>query len=382
VPPGTRSYLRPDVSFFDEDDEPRTRAPRPRRASGGDVSADTQTIRVRQAVAAIGLIVVLLLLVFVVKGCRSSAKENALKDYNREVSTIASESSKQVGAEFFRLLGQGGSESPQDLQTAISSFRVQANTQLDQAEGMSVPDEMRGAHQSLLTSLEWRRDGLDYVAQRIRTALGDSGDAADEAIQQIAGQMEVFLASDVAYQTRVRPAIKAALDDEEIGGQDIATSPFLPSLDWLQPDVVAEQLGQQLSAGAGRDSKEPTGPGLHGTNIDSVSYGDTTLQPETPNQLTYAADSTFAVKFTNGGDNDEFDVKVTVRIEGGSGKPITLTDSIDQIAPKASATANLALEKPPPLGAAVTITVKVATVPGETKTDNNESEYQGIFAEG
>jgi len=370
------------VSFFDEDDEPRTRAPRPRRASGGDVSADTQTIRVRQAVAAIGLIVVLLLLVFVVKGCRSSAKENALKDYNREVATIANGSSREVGTEFFRLLGQGGSESPQDLQTAISSFRVQANTQLKQAEGMSVPDEMHGAHQSLLTALEWRRDGLDYVAQRIRTALGDSGDAADEAIQQIAAQMEVFLASDVAYETRVRPAIKAALDANEIGGQDIAKSPFLPSIQWLQPDVVAQQLGQQLSAGAGRNSNEPTGPGLHGTNIDSVSYGDTTLQPGTPNQLTYAADSTFAVKFTNGGDNDEFDIKVTVRIEGGSGKPITLTDSIDQIAPKASATANLALEKPPPLGAAVTITVKVAPVPGEEKTDNNQAEYQAIFAEG
>jgi hypothetical protein len=370
------------VSFFDEDDEPRTRTPRPRRASGGDVSADTQTIRVRQAVAAIGLIVVLLLLVFVVKGCRSSAKENALKDYNREVATIANGSSREVGTEFFRLLGQGGSESPQDLQTAISSFRVQANTQLKQAEGMSVPDEMRGAHQSLLMALEWRRDGLDYIAQRIRTALGDSGDAADAAIQQIAGQMEVFLASDVAFKTRVRPSIKAALDADEIGGQDIATSVFLPSIEWLQPDVVAQQLGQQLSAGAGRNSNEPTGPGLHGTNIDSVSYGDTTLQPDTPNQLTYAADSTFAVKFTNGGDNDEFDVKVTVRIEGGSGKPITLTDSIDQIAPKAAATANLALEKPPPLGAAVTITVKVAPVPGEEKTDNNQAEYQGIFAEG
>ena len=370
------------MSFFDEDDEPRTRVPRPRRASGGDVSADTQTIRVRQAVAAIGLIVVLLLLVFVVKSCQSSAKENALKDYNREVATIASGSSREVGAEFFRLLGQGGSESPQDLQTAISSFRVQANTQLKQAEGMSVPEEMHGAHQSLLTALEWRRDGLDYVAQRIRTALGDSGDAADEAIQQIAGQMEVFLASDVAYETRVRPAIKATLDANEIGGQDIASSPFLPSIEWLQPDVVAQQLGQQLSAGAGRNSTEPTGPGLHGTNIDAVTYGDTTLQPGTPNQLTYAADSTFSVKFTNGGDNDEFDVKVTVRIQGGSGDPITLSDTIDQIAPKASATANLALEKPPPLGAAVTITVKVAPVPGETKTDNNQSEYQAIFAEG
>jgi hypothetical protein len=370
------------VSFFDEDDEPRSRAPRPRRASGRDVSADTQTIRVRQAVAAIGVIVVLLLLVFVVRGCQNSAKENALKDYNREVSTIATESSRQVGAEFFRLLGEGGSESPQDLQTAISSFRVQAQQQLDQAEGLDVPDEMRGAHQSLLIALEWRRDGLDYVAQRIRTALGDSGDAADEAIQQIAGQMQVFLASDVGYQTRVRPAIQSALDDSEIGGQDIASSAFLPSLDWLQADMVAEQLGQQLSAGSGRDSGEPTGPGLHGTNIDSVAYGDTTLQPDTPNQLTYSADSTFAVAFTNGGDNDEFDVKVTVRIQGGSGEPVTLTDTIDQIAPKASATANLALEQPPPLGAAVTIRVRVAPVPGEEKTDNNEAEYQGLFAEG
>jgi hypothetical protein len=370
------------VSFFDEDDEPRSRSPRPRRAAGGDVSADTQTIRIRQAIAAIGLIVVLLLLVFVVRGCRNSAQENALKDYNREVSTIAGESSKQTGAEFFRLLGEGGSDSPADLQSAISSFKTQADQQLSQAEGLDVPDDMRGAHQSLLTTLEWRRDGLEFISGRIRTALGDSGEEADQAIEQIAGQMQVFLASDVSYETRVRPSIKATLDDKEIGGQDIAPSVFLPSIDWLQADVVASQLGQQLSAGSGRDKNEPTGPGLHGTNLESVSYGDTTLQPGASNQLTYSADSTFSVRFTNGGDNDEFDVKVTVRIQGGSGDPITLSDTIDQIAPKASATANLALEESPPLGSAVTIRVNVAKVPGEERTDNNEAEYQALFAEG
>ncbi|MGH2967668.1 MAG: hypothetical protein ACRDK0_01190 [Solirubrobacteraceae bacterium] len=370
------------MSFFDEDDEPRSRSPRPRRAPAGEVAADSQTIHVRRAIAGVALLVFLLLMVFVVKGCRDSQKENALKDYNREVSAIASESSSQVGTEFFRLLGEGGSESPQDLQTAVSGFRVQAGEQFKQAQGLDVPSEMRGAHQSLLTALEWRRDGLDYVAQRIRTALGDSGDAADEAIQQIAGQMQVFLSSDVSYETRVVPFIKSVLDDNEIGGQEIARSQFLPNLDWLQADVVAEQLGQQLSAGAGRDRNEPTGPGLHGTNIDSVAYGDTTLEPDAPNQLTYVAESTFAVNFTNGGDNDEFDVKVTLRIQGGSGDPVTLTDTIDQIAPKASATANLALEEPPPQGAAVTIRVRVAPVPGEEKTDNNQAEYQAIFQEG
>jgi hypothetical protein len=88
------------------------------------------------------------------------------------------------------------------------------------------------------------------------------------------------------------------------------------------------------------------------------------------------------VQFTNGGENDEFDVRVSVRIQGGSGDPITLNDTIDQIAPQAQATANLALEEPPPLGAAVTIRVRVAPVPGEEKTDNNQAEYQAIFSEG
>jgi hypothetical protein len=369
------------VSFFDEDDEPR-RAPRPRRASGGGVSADSQTLLVRRAIAGAAIVVVLLLLVFLVNSCRNSQKENALKDYNREVSAIATESSTQVGTEFFRLLGEGGSESPQDLQTAISGFRVQAEQQLKQAEGLSVPGEMAGAQTSLLITLEWRRDGLDYIAQRIRTALGDEGDTADEAITQIAGQMQSFLASDVAYETRVVPFIKNALDSNEIGGQQIASSRFLPSQDWLDPQVVAEQLGQQLSAGAGRDRDEPTGPGLHGTNIESVAYGDVTLQPDAPNQLTYSADNTFAVQFTNGGENDEFDVRVTVRIVPESGDPIVLNDTIDQIAPQATATANLALEEPPPLGSAVTIRVRIQPVPGEEKTDNNESEYQAIFSEG
>ena len=370
------------MSFFDEDDEPRARSPRPRRAHGGDVVADSQTLLLRRIGAAVALVVLLLILVIGINSCRTSAKKSALEDYNRDVSAIASQSSNQVGTEFFRLLGEGGSESPQDLQTAISGFKEQAEQQYEQARGLDVPDDMRPAHESLLMSLEWRRDGLDFIAQRVRTALGDSGDAADEAIQEIAGQMQVFLSSDVSYATRVAPFIKSALDENEVGGQEIATSRFLPALNWLEAETVAERLGQQLTAGAGRDRGEPTGPGLHGTNIDSVTYGDTTLQPGASNQLSYSPDSTFSVAFTNGGDNDEFDVRATVRIQGPSGEPVTLTDTIEQIAPKAAATAEMAFEEPPPLGAAVTIRVRIAPVPGEEKTDNNQAEYQAIFEEG
>ena len=38
--------------------------------------------------------------------------------------------------------------------------------------------------------------------KQIRTALGDEGDAADKAIEGIAGNMRAFDASDVLYDTR------------------------------------------------------------------------------------------------------------------------------------------------------------------------------------
>jgi hypothetical protein len=339
-------------------------------------------VLVRRAIALGGTLLILLLLVFVVRGCLESRKETALKDYNRNVTAIATDSSRQVGAGFFQLFGESASESPQDLQTGIAQFRVQAEQQLKQAQGLDVPDEMRGAQQSLLIALEARRDGLDYIGRRIRTALGDSGEAADEAIQQIAGQMEVFLSSDVIYTTRVVPFIRHALESNEIGGQDIVRSQFLPDLAWLEPETVAQQLDQQLSPGAGRDRNEPTGPGLHGTNIDSVSFGDTVLQPDASNQLTYDPETPFVVKFTNGGDNDEFDVRVGVRITAGEGGGVTGADVIEQIAPKASAEASIVLEEPPPLGQAVTVRVRITPVPGEEKTDNNQAEYRALFQRG
>ena len=260
---------------------PADRAPRPRRASGGDVAADTQTIRVRQAVAAIGLIVVVLLLVFVVKGCRDSAEENALKDYNREVSTIANESS-QAGRRGVlpRCSARAAASRRRTCRPRSRASACRPSTQLKQAEGLSVPGEMRGAHQSLLhrarvapRRARLHRPADPHRARRLRRR-GRRGDPADRRPDGGLPRLRRRL------RDARRPVIKAALDAERDRRPGRSRrSPFLPTLEWLQPDVVAEQLGQQLSAGAGRDSNEPTGPGLHGTNIDSVAYGDTTLQP-------------------------------------------------------------------------------------------------------
>jgi len=335
---------------------------------------------VRRALAIGGFVLLLILLFVAVRSCAGSRKENALKDYNREVSSIVRESDTQVSQPFFQLLGQAGDESPQDLQINISGYRVQAEAQLKQARGLDVPSEMEAAQRSLLIALEFRRDGLGFIAGRIRTALGDQGESANDAIVQIAGQMQAFLASDVVYQARVAPLIKRALDTAEIGGQRIAQSQFLRGIEWLSEKTVAARLGQQLSGGAPRKSGQPA-PGLHGTGLDSVTVGDTKLSPDAPNRIPAAADTTFVVSFANQGENDEFDVRVVLRVEGGP-KPIRVTRTVDTVARGQTATASLALGQKPPTGTAVTVNVEVAKVPGEEKVDNNKASYDVLFTQG
>jgi hypothetical protein len=240
---------------------------------------------------------------------------------------------------------------------------------------------MKGAQQNLLVALEMRRDGLEFIASRIRSALGDSGDVADQAIKQIAGQMQVFLASDVIYATRVAPFIRSALNANEIGGQTIAPSRFMPNEAWLQPGTVASALNQQLTSGGSSGNGTPTGPGLHGTGLTSTAFNGVTLQPGTSNRLTYTPGQDFVVSFANQGENDEFGIKVTVRISSGA-QQTTLTTTVPKVARGVTAEARLPLNKQPPLDSVATIRVQVAPVPGEKKVDNNRSEYNALFSRG
>jgi hypothetical protein len=374
------------VSFFDEDDEPlRTTPrprPRPRRGSpAGGAAADQQQIYVRRAVFGLLIVLVVVLLGLFVKSCSDSRAKQALRDYNTKVSALAGES-QNTGVSFFKHFAASQPSATQ-LQTAINSDKATADTTLKQARQLDVPDEMVPAQQSLLIALELRRDALDQVAQNIRTALGDSGEQADQAIKNIAGQMAALNASDVLFSARVDPLIKKVLDDKQIGSQTISSSQFVKDVSWLSPEFVAQKLDQQLTSGNasgnGGTSRQPTGPGLHGTGLNSTSVGTQTLTPGAPNQITYTPGMIFFVSFTNQGDNDEFNIKVTLRIEGSSGSPITLTANVPS-APKGSKqTAQLKLNRTPPIGSAVTIAVNVAAVPGEKKTDNNKSSYPALF---
>ena len=363
------------MSFFDEDDEPRTRV-RPRRAAAAGAPPDRRTVLIRQGVLFGGFLLVAILLIFVVRSCQQSAKENALKDYNREVASIVRESDTQVGRPFFELMRDPGSESAADLETTINGYRGQAEQQYEQAKRLDVPDEMVPAQRSFLITMEARRDGLASIAARVRTALSDDQEAAQRAIGQITGAMELFLTSDVIHETRTDPLIRTALADAEVGGQTIQRSQFFPGVQWLDKATVASALGKQAT---GTTNGGAPAPGLHGTGIDSVAVGDLTLQTGAPNRIP-ASSREFVVTFTNQGDNDEVNIQVVLRIEG-AGAPIRVVRTVQSVPHGAQAEATLALNRTPPADQPVTIRVEVKPVPGEKKTDNNNASYDAIFTQ-
>jgi hypothetical protein len=337
-------------------------------------------VRTRQAVAVGAAILIVILLALVINACQDSRHKNSLRDYNREAGSLVQQSDGEVGGAFFQTMRQGASQSPEDLQTQVSSLRVQAETQLRQARKLSVPGELVGAQDSLLTAFELRRDGLDYIAQRISTALGNEGDVADQAIEGIAGEMQSFLASDVLIRARVTPMVRDALKQADVAADPLTTKGFLPGFQWLDPAYVADQLGTRLSNnGGGRQNSKTIAPGLHGTGLVSTVVNGVTLQPDpAANKVSLAGDLTFKVTFQNQGDNDEFDVPVQVTLQG-SGKPITAKKTVDTIAKGASATVNVALPSKPTAGEVYTVNVEVKPVPGEKKTDNNKSTYNVLF---
>ncbi len=187
---------------------------------------------VRRAVAAgIGLLV-LVLLVVGVRGCLNNRKEQALKDYNRDVASLVQDANDNT-ADFFQTLAAGGA-SPDDLQTQVNQLRVRAEDQTEEAVNVDVPDEMRSAQRNLVLTLSLVQEAIGKTAEKIPSALSSDATVAENAVKGIAGEMQAFTSADVVYTRRVAALIQEVLDEEHGGGQTIQ-----PGAAYLQEtDVV------------------------------------------------------------------------------------------------------------------------------------------------
>lgn len=364
------------MSFFDETDESRG-ASRRRRPSSSQGAPDDRALRARQLVAAGVVLLVLVLIVLGIKGCVSSSKKDALRAYNRDVGGLIRDSDAQVGAPLFRLLSSSAGKQPVEVQTSVNNLKAVAEQQVARAARRDVPDEVKPAQGNLLLALQLRRDGVGKIAQLLQPALAHTA-GASVALNEIAGQMRAFDASEVLYTVRVIPQVAKALDDAGIPrggtGEPLQTTRFLPTLAWLDQTYVAGQLGGSGGAKGGKPA-----PGTHGHQLQAVSVGSTTLQPGAITTIPSDPPPVFSVKFQNGGENVETNVVVKVVVTpAAGGKAIPVMKTVPRTAANQSVTAEVPLGQAPTPGQAK-VTVTVNPVPGEKSTGNNTQDFTVTF---
>ena len=331
---------------------------------------------VRRAIAVGGTVLLLIVLVFGIRACRGAAKEQAFKDYNRDVGALVQESEDQ-SKNLFELLENGG-QSPVEMQNTVNGYASDAAQLVDRAKGTDHPGELDDAHRYLVETLEFRRDGLKGIANDLPRALGDRG---EEATRNIAAQMQNFLTSDVVYSQRFHPELQAGLEDEGLlDSEKPPRSSFLTDVEWLVPATVADRI-DRIGSGKGDGASGPVAPGLHGTGLGTVTIqpGGQTLNEGGATQIKAAPNLSLDVQVANQGENDEKDVTVKVTLRG-AGKPIELEEKLDEIAAGQTKTVSVPLSSTPPAGQPVTIGVEIAAVPGEKKTDNNKGSFPAVFS--
>jgi hypothetical protein len=371
------------LSFFDDGEEtaqrPAPRAPRPpqrpkpRRPqqAAGSLPLDQHTLMVRRRIAAGVGVVLLIVIILLVNGCLKGQKTQALKDYNHEVSVLAQEFDEHVSRPLFIALTGASAKSALNVEVQVDQLRVQAQGLASRAKKLSTPGEMSGAQDNLLLAFDLRSEAVTKVAALVPTALGGQG---KQAIAQIAGDLEILLASDVIYSQRVAPLIQQSLDSAGIHGLTTAPSRSLPNVGWLETTTAESRItGQSANKQAENTS------GTHGSALTGVSVGANTLAPEpTLNHVSGGSNPTFTVNVENGGESAETNIKTNVVVTAG-GKQFKASHTIEKAEPGKTASVDIPVNGVP-LGEAAKVEVQVEKVPGETNLENNKGTFLAVFA--
>jgi hypothetical protein len=327
----------------------------------------------RRTIALIGGVILLILLVLGVRGCLNARKENAIKDYANDSAELI-RASKLEGDQLFKLLqGEGGTDQATAIINQLNAYSVDSSELVDRANRLDVPGDLNGAQDDLVSVLELRRDGFADITDALQVALGDQD--RRQGSDDVAKQMQVFLASDIVDTQRFRRKLFDVLRDEDLSAPDLPQKGFVPDIEWLQPDFVADQVNA-LRTGTGGGGEAT--PGLHGNGIAGVTLGGVALAPGGSASVQLTGDLAFEIQVQNQGENTENDVVVSVTV-GDGGDADTQEETIDTIAAGELKTVTIPITKQPPTGQNVPIKVEVEPVPGEQKTDNNTQESSVIF---
>jgi hypothetical protein len=327
----------------------------------------------RRRVAAAVAVAVLIVIVLVVNGVLKSQKVQSLKEYNRDVSTLAQEWDSHVAHPLFSALTNAAGKPAAEVEDQTNELRQQAQALATRASSLSLPGEMAGAQRELLLAFDLRVEGMTKLAALIPKALGGQ---VQQTSPQIAGAFEIFLASDVIYSQRVAPLIQQTLQANGVQGVGTSSTQFLANVGWLEANTVQERITGQAS------SASQSGPvtGNHGSALKGVSVGTNNLEAEPAlNHISGGGNPTFTAQVENSGEFPQANVKVDVTVTAG-GKQYKASRTIDKTEPGKTVDVEIPVTGIP-LGVAAKIEANIEAVPGENDMENNKGTFLAIFGQ-
>ena len=374
-----------EFDFFDEPEteEGSERVRAPRRQSRGPrrpvrpPSGFIPMLRLAGLIAFVILAVVLL--VVLAKGCASDSKHARYDSYIGDTQKVAA-SSTAIGKQLNQVLSATGIKESQ-LEQKIKGLAAQQQQGVSQAQGFNPPGPLRVENDHLIEVLSLRASGLSRLADAFRqTATAKN---ATTAGQLIASQARLLVASDVNWDYYFRQPTQAELARQNV--TDVGPVP--DSEIFSNPDLASSlammNVWQRVHGAATGGNPN----GKHGSALGPVKAlpDGKTLQsgvPASDNEITASTDLAFQVSVENSGDFQEFNVGVTLTIQK-SPKPIVMRKKIPVINAGETKTVTFTnIDINGLFGLPTTVKVDVEPVPGESTTSNNSAEFKVIFSLG
>ena len=186
-----------------------------------------------------GGIVAVALALFGIRACMDTREQRAFENYERDLASLVAES-QQLTQRFFGRLEEPAGLTALSFEAEVRADRSAASALVDRARDLDPPGDLAAAHADLVLAFELRRDGLTRISEVIGLALSDEG--GDEGVAQVAEDMEFFVAADVLYR-EARAEMAQVLPRECASCPAPPETRFVPGMNWLEEETVADALG-------------------------------------------------------------------------------------------------------------------------------------------
>ena len=332
-----------------------------RRAQGGT----SPTLRLALLIA--GLVLLAIIIAIAITSC-GGGKKGEFQSYLESVSaiTVASDGLGEDTntALFSRAL-------PTEMVTQLSGIAEQQQQLTQRTLVLEVPADLVEQHESLVTVMQLRTNGLRGLAGAF-DQIGDLGSDA-EVGRVLAEQASRLTASDVVYADLFSGPARNLLAQKDIQGVEVPGSDFVMNPETLTESTLTELISNLGGSGGG-------GQGLRGTSLISVTAqpADLTLSASETNTITLSGELAFAVVVRNSGEVQLTDVRVRFTLLQ-EGERVRKNDVIDVLNPDQQRIVLFGEFSDLNIAEPSTLRIAILPVEGETNLDNNSEEYDIIL---